>query len=99
MAAGFALASGYSAYEFPAGIQVAPGGEAFTSGALPVIETQLGFAGGSGTMTAGVNGTAPAVWGNAHFGNIDADASNDTITFNIPAYGSGVLRVRVLRGR
>lgn len=81
--------AGYTEYQFTAGIQVAAGSSALSFPDVPVITTQPGFAGGTGTISVSVNGLAPSGWLNPYFGNIDSNPSNDTMTFNVPAYGSG----------
>lgn len=77
---------GYSEYAFNAGISLAGGGQ-YTDGSpgQVVLEAEPGFAGGSGTVTVNVNRGALGAYG-ARFGTIDSDPTNDTTTFDIPAY-------------
>lgn len=68
-------------------IEVPANGGLYNAGTA-IVQPQPGFAGDTGAFTVGINDQPPSAFAGMYMGAIDSDASNDTTTFAIPAFGS-----------
>ena len=53
-----------------------------------IVEPQPGFAGADGAFTVGIDDEPPSTFAGMSMGDVDSNATNDTATFAIPAFGS-----------
>ena len=79
---------GVSEYRISTEAVEVPAGGAICNAGQAVVEPQPGFAGADGTFTVSVDNEPPSTFAGMFTGDFDSNASNDTTTFAIPAFGS-----------